>query len=330
MPTTITQFSRELNAQANKIESMLPPGLNSRRFMRTVVNMVSTHAHKDRLLNADRQSLFNACQKAAGDGLMLDGREATLIVFKNNKKRMDEVSYIPMVQGLVKLARNSGEIASITAELVYSADEFQYRPGIDQQPVHDPNWFGDRGVPIGVYAVVGTKDNEKIVSVMPQKRIMEIAGVGRNGDQFDPARGVNFVEWWKKTAIKNVLKYAPKSTYLESAMNSDNSSTGYDPVEKPVPGEVLNDINQVREAIDGATSKEALFGLQDMITELPVEHQEVLVIHWNERASQITNEEQARIQSDKKAGKKSAARNYAVESHVVDPQTGEIIDDDVA
>ena len=324
MPSTsIAQFSRELNAHANKIESMLPAGLSNRRFMRTVVNMVSTHDQSARLLAADRQSLFNACQKAAGDGLMLDGREAILIVFKNNKKRCDEVSYIPMVQGLVKLARNSGEIASITAELVYSADEFRYRPGVDEQPIHDPNWFGDRGEPIGVYAVVNTKDDEKIVRVMPKKRIMEIAIGTRNVDQYNPKTGKNFAEWWKKTAIRNVLKYAPKSTHLESAMKND-SSPG--PGIKDIQGQMVEEhqvtIEQAREAIAGAATKDALIGLKDMISELPVDLQEGLVQEWNDRAIQINaeNEKQAKL-------KKPYARTYTDDHSVVDPDTGEIISD---
>lgn len=218
----VQQLSKDLGGQMTAIESMLPPGMDPKRFLRTTVNAISTHAQSDALLKADRQSLFNACQKAAGDGLLLDGKEATLVTFKN------QATYMPMVQGLVKLARNSGEVTTIVAEVVYSADQFQYRPGIDDQPVHSPDWFADdRGAPVGVYAVITTKSGEKICAVMPKKRVMAIGGGGRNVHQYTPGKGAHFEEWWKKTAIKNALKYAPKSTYLESALDHDNE--GYDP-----------------------------------------------------------------------------------------------------
>ena len=218
----VQQFEQELNGQSRAIESMLPPGLELRRFMRTVSNTLQTHPQSPRLMAADRQSLFSACQKAAGDGLLLDGREATLVVFHESKTDTDKINYMPMVQGLVKLARNSSEISRIVAEVVYDQDGFTYRPGFEEQPLHEPDWFGERGRPIGAYAVVTTKENEKLVSVLPRDRIMAIGQGGRNADQYIPGKGVHFVEWWKKTVIKNVLKYAPKSTYLASAMAADN------------------------------------------------------------------------------------------------------------
>ncbi len=222
MSTALTQLSKDLAQSSTQIQSVLPTGLPLHRFMRVVVNGIATHAQSAQLLDADRQTLFNACLKAASDGLMLDGKEAVLTAFYSKKKQTTEIVYMPMVQGLVKLARQSGEIKSITAEVVYRNDQFQYRPGIDEQPMHAPDWFGERGEPVGVYAVVTTKDNEKIVSVIPRQRVMAIANTGRNAHQYDPGQGIHFGEWWRKTAIKNVLKYAPKSSYLESAMDHDN------------------------------------------------------------------------------------------------------------
>lgn len=239
MPTNdlIKQFEHDLVGQSHALESVLPPGLELRRFMRTVSNLLQTHAQSERLLAADRQSLFNACQKAAGDGLLLDGREAVLTVFHESKSNTDKVTYMPMVQGLVKLARNSSEISNIVAEVVYDKDGFTYRPGVEEQPLHEPDWFGERGKPIGAYAVVTTKDNEKIVAVLARDRILAIGQGGRNADQYMPGKGAHFVEWWKKTVIKNALKYCPKSTYLASAMAADNELMSPDkipPTEKEV------------------------------------------------------------------------------------------------
>ncbi len=222
MSTALATLRQDLHRETKSLQAVLPQGLDVNRFMRTVVNGIASHAQADQLLDADRQTLFRACSKAAADGLMLDGKEATLTAFYNKKKRVTEVVYMPMVQGLVKLARNSGEIKNIIAEVVYQNDQFQYRPGVDEQPMHAPDWFGERGDPVGAYAVVTTQDNEKIVTVMPKQRIMAIANTGRNAHQYNPDQGIHFGEWWKKTAIKNVLKYAPKSSYLESAMDHDN------------------------------------------------------------------------------------------------------------
>ncbi len=328
----ISQFTRDLHGQTKAIQSMLPSGMDSRRFLRTVVNTVSTHPHSDRLLKADRQSLFSACQKAAGDGLLIDGRESTLIVYRDRKANTEIINYIPMVQGLVKLARNSDEIANIVAEMVCSNDDFQYRPGIDEQPIHDPQWFGERGHPIGVYAVVTTKGGEKIVRIMPKKRIMAIAGSGSNRDQYDPKKGPHYEEWWKKTAIKNVLKYAPKSTYLESALSADHS-TSFDspdyeePAEKditpkPLTAEEIKDmVSSIEQRIEKATSRKLLTALQNEISELPVDNQESLVILWNQQAVKI---KEAEDNITPKSYTRPAAESGLDEHHMSEPDTVEI------
>ena len=226
MTTQIVQFTNDVKSHADEFQSALPVGMDVKRFVRTVINGISTHAQAEQLLQADRQTLFRACTKAASDGLMLDGKEATLTAFYSKKKQQTEVVYMPMVQGLVKLARNSGEIKNIISEVVYRNDKFQYRPGVDEQPMHAPDWFGDRGEPVGAYAVV-TTSGEKIVSVLPRQRIMAVANAGKNSYQYDPVQGQFFEEWWKKTAIKNVLKYAPKSNHLEDAIRHDNEQYGY-------------------------------------------------------------------------------------------------------
>lgn len=233
----VTQLTKEIAKQENSFKSMLPAGMDPKRFMRTAVNAISTHAQSSKLLSADRQSLFTACQKAASDGLQIDGKEATLVTFSN------QVQYMPMVQGLVKLARNSGKISKIVAEIVCENDEFRYNPGVDDAPVHDIDWFekkGARGDAVGAYAVITLTDGEKIVTVMPKSRILGIGATGRNGQQYDPEKGPHYQEWWKKTVIKNALKYAPKSTYLESALEHDDSEyidtdTGEVMQEKPAP-----------------------------------------------------------------------------------------------
>lgn len=216
----VQQLTKDLATQSKQIASMLPPGMDPARFMRTTVNAISTHAQSEKLLNADRQSLFNACQKAAADGLLLDGKEATLVTFKN------EVAYMPMVQGLVKLARNSGEIANISYSVVYKNDEFEYYTDLDGVHfIHKPlkEWEGDRGEPVAAFCLVALKDSdEKVLKVLSKSRIMGIAQGGRNAHQYTPGKGAHFEEWWGKTVIKNALKYAPKSTFLDSAIAHDN------------------------------------------------------------------------------------------------------------
>ena len=76
--------------------------------------------------------------KAAQDALLPDGREGALVIYRTKlrtndgqERWVDAVQWMPMVWGLMKKARNSGEIASITAHVVYRHDHFKLRLGDD-------------------------------------------------------------------------------------------------------------------------------------------------------------------------------------------------------
>jgi recombination protein RecT len=217
--TPIKQVCNTIKMMSDKIQ--LPAGLSVERFLSTASQGVQMHREREKLLSADRASLYQAIQKAASDGLILDGREAALVVFSG------EVQYMPMTQGLIKLARNSGEIANITSAVVYEKDKFTYKIGIDEAPIHEAEWFSeDRGAPVGAWALVTLTNGEKIPAILPKSKIMKIAAKGRNGYQYDPDKGFAFDEWWKKTAVKNALKYAPKSTELEKILQSETEQEG--------------------------------------------------------------------------------------------------------
>ena len=196
-------------------ESLKGTGIAPARFLATAKMAVQTHTDKDKLASADRQSLYLAVKKAAGDGLLPDNREAALVVYGN------QVQYQPMVQGLVKLARQSGEIESINSEVVYENDVFElYFDMGETKFSHRPNWKEDRGNPILVWASVKLKSGEMLARAYPKKRIDQIATRSRMSANYDPQRGKDWEEFWRKAAIRNILKYAPKTTQLEQAMDA--------------------------------------------------------------------------------------------------------------
>lgn len=200
----------------------LPGHITPEKFVRTAQTAVQMNPDIGRAATATEggmQSFFAACTKAATDGLILDGREAALVTFRqkvsgrNEPDRYeDRVQYLPMVAGLMKKARNSGEISSLKAEMVYEKDYFAFDPSTDEQPSHKPDWFGERGGPVGVYAVARMKDGTVMAEIMSRKQVMNIAGQSKNSFQYDPEKGKNYGEWWRKTAIRRLSKYLPSSS----------------------------------------------------------------------------------------------------------------------
>lgn len=210
-----------LNQMTPEFKKALPGHIPAEKFVRTVQTAVQMNPQIGNACNTAGgiQSLMAACTKAATDGLILDGREAALVTFRQNVKQNrndpdqweDRVQYIPMVAGLMKKARNSGEISNIAAHVVYENDKFEYVLGDDERIEHQPK-MGDRGKAIAVYAIVKMKDGTVQREVMDKAAVMAIAKQSKNAGQYNPDTGANFGEWWRKTVIRRISKYLPSSS----------------------------------------------------------------------------------------------------------------------
>jgi len=215
----LVEIKEGLDAHRDEIAKSLPDHISPERFMRSAW-MVTKDTFG--IGDADRSSIFNACARAAHDGLILDGREAALVVFKTKvgNSWIKKAQYIPMVAGIMKKVRQSGQILKLSAQVVYSKDPFTYNPAVDDVPQHDPEWFGDRGDPVGVYAVAKLKDGSHVVEIMRKSEIEAIKNRSKAKDNgpwvTDP------MEMWRKTVIKRICKYLPTSADLEKTLDVDN------------------------------------------------------------------------------------------------------------
>ena len=72
-----------------------------------------------RVQKCTRESIFRSLRKLAAAGLVPDGREAALVPFK------DECTALPMVYGILKIARNTGAVKSIWGETVREGEELK-------------------------------------------------------------------------------------------------------------------------------------------------------------------------------------------------------------
>lgn len=198
-----------------EFKKALPGHISVDKFVRTVQTAITMNPDIARACDTREgmQSLMTACTKAATDGLIIDGREAALVTFKN------QVTYMPMVAGIMKMARNSGDIASIAAHVVYENDAFTYVLGDEERIEHAPK-FGDRGQPVAVYAIVKMKDGTVQREVMDKAQVLAIGAQGRNGAQYNPSTGKNYGEWWRKTVIRRISKYLPRSSDKEQFLNA--------------------------------------------------------------------------------------------------------------
>lgn len=233
--TPIGQICKALDHMEGSLaESLKGTGISTGRFVATAKTAIQTHAQKDKLEKADRNSLYLAVKRAATDGLMPDGQEAALVIYNtkttvNGKEQwLATVQYQPMVRGIVKLMRNSGEIDDVDAFVVHKNDKFSFKAGRDKMPEHDADWFGDRGEPIGAWAFVKLKNGEVRVTMLTKERILRIATRSKQAGNYSTSEGKDWEEFWKKAAIRNVSKLAPRSSQLDAALKEADKEFDFD------------------------------------------------------------------------------------------------------
>lgn len=196
----------------SQFKMALPQKIGVEKFTRVVMTALQTNPS---LLNCDRRSLFGSCVKAAQDGLLPDGREGALVPYGN------EVQWIPMVGGILKKVRNSGDLASIASQLIYSNDAFRYWVDDEGEHLtHDPELFEDRGRLIGTYALAKTKDGHTYIEVMTSDQVQAVKNCSKakNG----PWAGSFELEMWRKTVIRRLSKRLPMSTDLEQTISRND------------------------------------------------------------------------------------------------------------
>lgn len=190
-----------------KFGAALPAHIPPQRFLRVALSAVANPViAKAKQSPAGRKSIFDACLRAASDGLLLDGREAALAPYG------DTVQYQPMVAGIMKKARNSGEIAAIFSQVVYENDEFVMDYVTDGAPLTHRPAKGVRGNPIGAYALARLKTGEW---TQPEYMTVDEIEYVRKTFSKQP-NGLMWTKSWgegaRKTVIRKAAKYWPSST----------------------------------------------------------------------------------------------------------------------
>lgn len=129
-------------------------------------------------------------------------------------------TFVPGYRGLIKLARNSGQLRDIWAEVVFANDTFRYSLGLHRDLVHEPA-SGDRGKPVAVYAAAQLVDGGTPFVVMTVDEVEAIRGRSRAGKN-----GPWVTDWAamaKKTVVKQLMKWLPLSAEVAAATVLDGS-----------------------------------------------------------------------------------------------------------
>lgn len=225
---------KELLPELKEYESST--GISAVRFLRELGVALSQNGKLVDAAAKYETKFKNAVMQCASMGLYPDGKQVTLVPYMGNDPKI-----VPQigVEGYRTAAYASGKVLAINVGIVHQKDDFKYWTDETGPHIkHEPDFFGDRGEPVGVWAVATMKGGA-ISPVVLTKQEVEDCKPPRLGSD-SPWTGKHYLRMYEKTAVKRLCKNLPKTPEMSRVMDVDRDNElkqekGYRVVEDEKP-----------------------------------------------------------------------------------------------
>ena len=222
-----------LKTDIQQVEAKMLKLIDKQTLEREVSFAMQAISSSSQLQKRTRESLQKAVYNIALTGLSLNPitKLAYLVPRYSNGENIAVLD--PSYQGLVKLLTDTGVVAAIEARIVNDGDDFEVNYGTTAEVIHKPK-FKTRN-PHLVYAVATMPG-----SGLKQFEVMSIDEVNDIRDKSESYKAFNagkiksciwvdhYNEMAKKTVIKRLYKYLPKSGQFEKVATAiDLSNSDY-------------------------------------------------------------------------------------------------------
>lgn len=208
------QLNHTLKMMAPQIQRALPKHMNADRIARLALTAVR---NTPKLLQTDQQSFLAALMQSSQLGLEPNTPLGQAYLIPYGNQTQFQIGY----QGLLTLAYRTGEYKTIYAQEVYANDEFKQELGTNPNLVHIPA-EDPEGEPIGYYAVFILKNGGSMFQYWSRSKVEKHAKKTSKSFNNGPWK-TYFDEMAKKTVLKSLLKYAPKSIEFAEQVSADES-----------------------------------------------------------------------------------------------------------
>lgn len=191
----------------DQIARVLPRHLTAEKMIQISTTVI---ARNPQLMECNLPSVIGCVIGASMLGLDLNPQfgQAYPVPYFNKNSGQKEAQLIVGYKGYVQLARNTGELSTIYAELVHENDQFNYQLGLNPDLTHVPA-DGDRGKMTRVYAVAKYKDGGFNFVVLTKDEVEKYRKRSKS-----PNKGPwvdDYGPMCKKTAIRRLKDYMPMS-----------------------------------------------------------------------------------------------------------------------
>jgi recombination protein RecT len=213
-----------INKMKPQLERALPEHIKPDRMARMALTAVRNN-HK--LGQSEATSLLGAIMTAGQLGLEPNTPLGQCYIIPYNSKNGMQAQFQMGYKGLVELAHRSGQYRQIYAMSVDEADEFDYSYGLNMTLNHTP---ADKptGNIVYYYAVYHLVNDGYGFKVWSREKV-EAHGKRYSKSYTNGPWQTNFDQMAQKTVLIDLLRYAPKSVELSTAMSRENMTVNVNP-----------------------------------------------------------------------------------------------------
>ena len=215
---TLKQWVAKMTDQ---IAMALPANITPERMARIAMTALTKN---ELLAQSTPESFLGALLTSAQLGLECNTPlgQAYLIPYKNGNTGRVETQFQLGYQGMLDLCYRTNQYKTIQARVVYEGDEFDYSYGFNENLRHIPRKKTNK--PIFVYAYYELTSGGHAFEVMSWNEVMKFA------EQYSQSVKHKKSSPWqsdpeamaKKTVLKKVMKYAPKTVEIANAVARDS------------------------------------------------------------------------------------------------------------
>lgn len=205
-----------LQQMAPQLAMALPSHLKPERMIRVATTALQVNP---KLQECSARSIIACVVEASQLGLEPCGALGHAYLIPYSLKGVMTCQLIPGYKGLLHLVRNSGQLKTVTAEVVYESDEFNYELGDQPRIRHVPSTVAEPGKVLYVYAVAELMSGGVQRVVLPVREVEKIRKRSRSANNGPWV--TDWEEMAKKTALRRLTKLLPMSIEVQRAVELD-------------------------------------------------------------------------------------------------------------
>lgn len=231
----IQTFQSFLQAHKSEFAAVIPKHVPIDRILRLALSVAS---RTPRLLECSMPSLAGAIMQCTALGLEPGTplKQAHIIPFKNNKTGCVEAQLVIDYHGYIELMYRTNKVMTVFAHPVYKDDTFKYEYGTEEFIKHVPSKIAANKTNANItdfYAYAKMTNGAYRFVVMSKEDVNKIRDEYSQAFINNPKDPENpwvkhYVSMGRKTVVKALQTWVPKSSELQTAIVADN--TTFDPL----------------------------------------------------------------------------------------------------